>query len=307
MNWKTFDAELKSTLKSEDTEGPFEIYVTRLSGYLWALLFKRLGIHPNVVTIVSIVLGALAGYMFYFEDLTHTLWGIFLLIWANWYDCADGQLARITNQRSLLGRILDGFAGDVWFFSIYFFISLRLTDQFGIWIWLLAAFSGFVCHSRQCALADYYRNIHIFFEKGAGKAELDSSEKQQKKLKNLSWKEHWFEKIYTFFYLRYTRSQEQMSPRFQELRHRLTQRWPDSKDIPTELRQEFRQLSRPLMKYTNILTFDLRVFVLFLSVLVSLPWIFFVFEVTLLNIVFFYMRWRHESLCRHILNKYLAR
>ena len=70
MNWKTFDAELKSTLKSEDTEGPFEIYVTRLSGYLWALLFKRLGIHPNVVTIVSIVLGALAGYMFYFEDLT---------------------------------------------------------------------------------------------------------------------------------------------------------------------------------------------------------------------------------------------
>lgn len=46
--------------------------------------------------------------------------GMFLLIWANWYDCADGQLARMTGQKTLIGRILDGFAGDVWFFSIYF-------------------------------------------------------------------------------------------------------------------------------------------------------------------------------------------
>ena len=297
---------VEASFKSMDTEEFLDIHFNRPIGYVWALFFQRFGVHPNVVTILSIILGVAAGVMFYYPDMTHTLIGIFLLMWANHYDSCDGQLARMTGKKTRWGRMLDGFAGDVWFFSIYFFISLRLTDQFGIWIWLLAAFSGFVCHSRQCALADYYRNIHIFFEKGAGKAELDSSEKQQEKLKSLSWKEHWFEKIYTFFYLRYTRSQEQMSPRFQELRHRLAQRWPDSKDIPTELRQEFRQLSRPLMKYTNILTFDLRVFVLFLSVLVSLPWIFFVFEVTLLNIVFFYMRWRHESLCRHILNKYLA-
>lgn len=132
---------------------------------MWALFFKQLHIHPNVVTIVSIILGALSGYMFYYDDLSHTLWGIFLLIWANWYDCADGQLARMTGKKSLLGRILDGFAGDVWFFSIYFFISLRLTPSWGIWIWLLSAFAGFICHSKQCALADYYRNVHMFFKK----------------------------------------------------------------------------------------------------------------------------------------------
>ena len=128
---------IKSTLKSEDTEGFFEIYVARSCGYLWALFFKQLHIHPNVVTIVSIILGALSGYMFYYDDLSHTLWGIFLLIWANWYDCADGQLARMTGKKSLLGRILDGFAGDVWFFSIYFFISLRLTQH---WVF------GFCCY-----------------------------------------------------------------------------------------------------------------------------------------------------------------
>ena len=42
MDLVSFKKGLKSTLKSEDTEGFFEIYVTRSSGYLWALFFKKL-------------------------------------------------------------------------------------------------------------------------------------------------------------------------------------------------------------------------------------------------------------------------
>ena len=57
---------IKSTLKSEDTEGFFEIYVTRSCGYLWALFFKQLHIHPNVVTIVSMMIYLiLCGGFFY--------------------------------------------------------------------------------------------------------------------------------------------------------------------------------------------------------------------------------------------------
>ena len=174
MTSSTLKERVQATLKSEDTEGTFELYVTRTPGYLWALLFKKLHIHPIAVTLLSIVIGALAGYFFWWDDLYMNLIGMFLLIWANWYDCADGQLARMTGQKTLIGRILDGFAGDVWFFSIYFFLCLRLTDEsapwgqpWGIWIWLIAAFSGFHCHAKQCAVADYYRNIHLYFLKGA--------------------------------------------------------------------------------------------------------------------------------------------
>lgn len=293
---------IKSTLKSEDIEGFFEIYVTRSCGYVWALLFEKLNVHPNVVTFVSIVLGALAGYMFYFEDLTHTFWGIFLLIWANWYDCADGQLARMTGKKSLLGRILDGFAGDIWFFSIYFFICLRLTDTWGVWIWLLAAFAGVICHSKQCALADYYRNVHMYFQKGCMKCELDSSVQQKEKMHSLSWKESWFEKIYLFFYIRYTRSQERMSPACQHLLKALEKKY--GTELPMEVREAFRCGSRPLMKYTNILTFDTRAVVLFITLLIKEPYLYFVFEVTVLNILFFYMRSRHEKLCRDIEKAY---
>lgn len=70
--------------------------------------------------------------------------------------------------------------------------------------------------------------------------------------------------------------------------------------IPKELRQHFRVGSKPLMKYTNILTFDMRAGVLFISVLIKEPWLYMVFEVTVMNVIFFYMRSRHEKLCKEI-------
>ena len=55
---------IASTYKSLDTEELFDIYFNRPIGYAWALLFKSLHIHPNVITIVSILMGAAAGYFF---------------------------------------------------------------------------------------------------------------------------------------------------------------------------------------------------------------------------------------------------
>ena len=70
-----------ATMKSEDTEGAFELYVTRTPGYLWALLFRSLHVHPIAVTLLSIVIGASAGYFFYFQDLRMT---------SSEWDCLSG-------------------------------------------------------------------------------------------------------------------------------------------------------------------------------------------------------------------------
>ena len=61
--------KVKATLKSQDTEGWFEIHFTRTPGYLCALFFKHLHIHPIAVTLMSIVIGAASGWCFYFDDL----------------------------------------------------------------------------------------------------------------------------------------------------------------------------------------------------------------------------------------------
>lgn len=290
--------KLAATFKSMDTEEWLDIHFTRPLGLLWANFFNAFGVHPNVVTILSIFLGLAAGIMFYFEGLTYSLIGIGLLVWANLYDSCDGQLARMTGKKTRWGRILDGFAGDVWFFAIYAAICLRLMPVWGIWIWLLCAFAGFVCHGKQCQLADYYRNIHLFFLKGESGSELDNSAKLTQEFQSLSWQKDGAWKLFLFFYRNYTKSQESMTPAFQRFHSALKQLYPSA--LPQQLRDDFRAGSLPLMKWANILTFNTRAIVLYIAILVGQPWIYPVFEITIMNILFFYMRAKHERLCREL-------
>lgn len=303
------NSQLQATFKSADTEEWLDVHFTRPLGLLWARFFNYFGVHPNVVTILSIILGAAAGVMFYFPDLCHTIAGILLLVWANLYDSADGQLARMTGKKTRWGRILDGFAGDVWFFTIYAAICLRLqgepmpwTDEnWGIWIWFLAAFSGFICHGKQCQLADYYRNIHLFFIKGKSGSELDSYAKLRAEMRTLSWRKDWVWILFLYFYGNYTHSQEQMTPAFQRLRDKLQAKFGE-RPVSPEVCARFREGSLPLMKYANILTFNTRAIVLYVVLLAGEPWLYFVFEITIMSALFFYMRSRHEALCRRMLS-----
>ena len=173
-----------------------------------------------------------------------------------------------------------------------------MTPTWGVWIWLLAAFSGFICHSKQCALSDYYRNIHLYFLKGREGSELDNSAQQRKLFRDAPWKGHIWFKLFHFFYGNYTHSQEQMSPRFQRFFALVNQKY--GSQVPQSLRDEFRAGSLPLMKWANILTFNTRAMVLYVVVLTGVPWVYFLFEVTVMNALFFYMRSRHEALCTRL-------
>lgn len=306
---------LEASFKSMDTEEFLDIHFNRPVGYAWALFFNRFGVHPNVVTVFSIILGAMAGVMFYFPDMKHTVAGIILLVWANHYDSCDGQLARISGKKTRWGRILDGFAGDVWFFVIYAAICLRLTLRplplgiggedgmvWGIYIWILGFVSGILCHSRQCALADYYRNIHLFYLKGKAGSELDSFRQQRELFRSLPWKGSFWWKMFLYSYGNYTRGQERMTPAFQRFHAFVCQKYGDN--IPQELRDEFCRMSLPLMKYANILTFNTRAIVLYVSLLIGEPWLYFIFEITVLTAIFVYMRHRHEALSDSLYHKY---
>lgn len=295
---------LESTLKSADTEEPIDLIFYRPIGYRWALLFQKMGVHPNTVTVASIFLGVAAGVFFYFENMYCNVAGMLLLIWANSYDSADGQLARMTGKKSRIGRILDGIAGDFWFTSIYAAICLRLMPEWDYWIWILATVAGYF-HSKQAAMADYYRNVHLFFLKGESGSELDNSEQQQAMYESLPWKGNMVMKMYHFFYGKYTASQEKWSSAFQRFFKLMREIYGDQ--IPAELAGEFCKASKPLMKYTNILSFNTRVIVLFISLFLNLPWIYFIFELTVLNGLLIYMIRRHESLSKKLYNQLKSR
>lgn len=75
-----------------------------------------------------------------------------------------------------------------------------------------------------------------------------------------------------------------MTPNFQRFYAFVQQKYGDS--IPQELRDEFRRLSLPLMKYANILTFNTRAIALYVSLLAGEPWLYFVFEIIVMTTLF---------------------
>ena len=294
--------QYRNSLKSMDTEEFIDLMFYRPLGYLWALLCSKIGVTPNAITIASIFLGVGGGVLLYFHD--DLLWlnylGIFLIIWANTFDSADGQLARMTKQYSKLGRILDGMSGDFWFIAIYVAICLRTNATDAVFaaqpwlIWVIAAFAG-LFHAKQASSADYYRQFHLYFLKGEAGSELDSCKVLDAKLNELSWKKDFWSKLVMFFYRNYTANQEKFTPYMQVLRSELNHRYGGA--IPQSFRDAFRAKSKPLMKYTNMLTFNTRIIVLFLSVIAQMPYLYFLFEVTVLNIMLIYMIKRHEGIC----------
>ena len=301
MNIKELKASYKDTLKSMDTEETIDLCFYRPIGYMWAVLCAKLGIKPNAITIASIFIGVAAGVMFYFDDLWLNIVGVLLLVWANSFDSADGQLARMTQQYSRLGRILDGLSGDFWFVAIYLAICFRenCTSVFFMehqWvIWAIAVAAG-LCHAKQAAAADYYRQFHLYFLKGKEGSELDSVEQLDKAYAAVSWKGNFWKKTTMFFYRNYTANQEVLTPRMQQLRRALRKRFGEG-EVPQSFRDTFRAGSKPLMKYTNWLSFNLRSIALVCSLLVKMPWLYFAFELVVLNLMLVYMIWRHERMC----------
>lgn len=303
----------QASIKSQDTEEFLDLWFYRPLGFRCALFFRNRGIHPNLVTIFSIILGAGAGICFAQENLRWNILGVLLLMWANLYDSTDGQLARITGQKTRWGRILDGFAGDVWFFFIYAAIAIRTTFQpipfapeyqWGVLIWILCSFAGFWIHGSQCQLADYYRNIHLYFINEENGNEFDNSDAQRKRYKETTWRGNFFWKIFLHFYIDYTANQERMSPKFQQFIGIVKEKY--GADIPKWIRNEFRSGSLPLMKYTNILTFNSRFIVLWFSMLIGELWFYLFFELVILMSIFIYMRHRHEALCKRLTKKILS-
>ena len=307
-----FKELLQQSFKSNDTEEWLDVHFTRPIGLVFALLWNKLGIHPNVITVLSIFLGIGAGYMFCFRDLAHNIMGVLFLMFANFCDSTDGQMARLTGKKTLIGRILDGFSGDIWFFCIYIALAYRLMDQYipftdtkwGIWSWLLMVVAGILCHSPQSSLSDYYRQIHLFFLKGKENSELDNSQQQLALYEEEKKKGNLIPQLFYYNYAKYCRSQERRTPQFQSFFKEYQTKWRQGINLDA-IKTKFLDGSRPLMPFTNILTFNTRAICLYISCLIDKPWIYPLFEITVMYTLYIYMHRQHEKLC-HSLSKEMS-
>lgn len=286
------DKEYEASLKSIETENVVDRAFYRPIGFRIARMLRGTGITPNMVTVISIFVGAGAGYMFYHDNLVYNICGILLLVFANILDCVDGQLARLTGIKSAIGRILDGFAGDIWFASIYVGFALRLSHEYGTyWFFALAVISG-LSHLVQANITDYYKTLHLYFiskDKGAEFQSLEQVIARHKEMKL------GINKAFYFLYRGYTLLQVKATPSLQHMLQSLHVKYED--DIPENVRVAFRKQSRDLMRYIDLLTFNGRTIVMFVVVLVGEVWVYFLYEIIVLNFVLLMSMRKHEKMC----------
>lgn len=288
------------SLKSIETENFLDRVFYRPIGYKIARALQNTGITPNLVTIISIFVGAAAGLFWYFPyNITFAFCGIAALVLANILDCVDGQLARLTGIKSQVGRILDGLAGDIWFVCVYIAFIYRLNAQFSTpydpWIYIVIVFLSGYSHLNQAALTDYYKTLHLLFISNEKGKEFESSAKIRERFEGLP---RGINRVITWGYVIYTRMQESQTPQLQAMMKRLEDKYGD--DIPDDVRADLRAKSKQIMPLLNLNTFNGRSVVLFLSVLFNVIWVYFIWEIVVLNIIRVIVKGRHESVCKKV-------
>lgn len=290
---KELDKEYEASLKSIETENKIDRIFYRPIGFKIAQSLRNTGITPNQITIISIFVGAGAGFLFYHEGLGFAIAGIVVLVVANILDCVDGQLARLTGIKSQIGRILDGMAGDIWFTSIYIGLALRLTHLYGTpSFFVLAVLSG-LSHLVQANITDYYKTLHLYFinrEKGKEFQTLEQIKAQHKAMKP------GINKFFYFLYVYYSTLQVKVTPKLQQMLKSFRHKYGEN--IPEEIRVSFRKQSCKIMKsYLDFLTFNGRTIVLFILVLIDEVWLYFIYETVVLNFILFLSVKKHERTC----------
>lgn len=164
--------EFKSSIKSPDTEEKLDLILYRPAGFLMAKVSSYTFITPSMLSILGLVSGIVASfYYFYPHRESALLLAGFYFVLSGIFDSADGQLARISNQSTKLGLILDGICDSLVTIAIYASCAWPFVNSYGPQF-VFATVIGLYLHSCQCAILDFYHREYLYF--GYGKIENDT-------------------------------------------------------------------------------------------------------------------------------------
>ena len=297
------EEDISTAAKSHDTDAPLEVALFYRPAMILARFFVRHGQSPNTVTMLSLLCGVAGSFFFYPQNVYLNFIGILLELCALLFDCCDGQVARITNSSSQLGRFLDGMVDTVNFAAVYIVLALRMMHEtipfagvkWGASIWLIIIINGY-CHAEQARMADYYRGLHLAFLGHDNTANFTSSEKVKTELDE-SKDTPLYNRIYLFLYYQYTKAQERMTPKAQILLGAIR---ANGRDIPAGVSEEYISRSRKYIQLTNILTYTGRAYSLYLMILLKLHHFYPLLVVFVLGGIMIFMIRKYEGIAEDI-------
>ena len=198
--------EYRSSLKPKETEEIVNQFFNRQLAFLTAKFFYKLKRNPNFVTLISMLFGVTSGFLFAKGEHPYVMAGAILLQLMIIFDCADGQLARMTGKSSRFGKTLDGLADVATHVSIFYGVAFGLYFRAGT---IYPFFLGLVAQSSMylhIILFDHFKNVFISLAKPDYADKLEGMEELREtslkgKVENDSFSLKWLAaRIYFLFY-----------------------------------------------------------------------------------------------------------
>jgi len=254
----------------------------RPAGWRIATVLAPTRVSPDAVTLASLVLGVLAGHLFWYRNAWVNAAGVLLFIVSDVLDSADGQLARLRGTSTRMGRILDGLADTGRFLSLYGHLGARLYA--GGWGWQgpLLAFAALLSHSYQAAAADFIRQAYLYFAVGSG-SELEIPGQSAREDTSL------WGRITGWIYGDYVRRQAWLFPRTTALARALSGR-----DVPVSVRESWAERQRWVVRSCAWIAQNIRFLLLALTAVPHWPAAYCWLVVGPLNVVLLVLIVAHE-------------
>lgn len=248
----TLREDYRRMAKPAPVEGVADLYLIRPLGALLVAFLRHLPITPTGVSLLAVATGW-AGAWFYYEaalagrPTMAAVWGGLLFLLHSALDSADGQLARLTDRHTEVGRLIDGFCDTVVFFGIYFAIWYGYVGRGGSYplaAFLFGTLSGLV-FGTGAALVEYVRLLYQDWALGSVRVERTDpdllSEGIEQRVGILA-------PFFDRWYGGYTDQQRLLLPVTARLEDRVTQLRAQSPEAFARFREIYAREQRPMVR-----------------------------------------------------------
>lgn len=268
---------IKRTSEIEELSNLY--FIHPISGWL-VPIFARLKITPNMVSITGLICGALSGYCYFrYQEPGYALAGFLFMITWHIMDGADGQLARLTNAQSEIGKIIDGICDYVTFISVYIGLGLAISFQTDSLIGLMMLPAG-ISHAIQSGAYEVQRQEYDFWGYGKASAQLPDLAD----LKDPAAQSSLFQKASWWLHNNYVRMQYAFSGQDGDYRQVLKEKSAENTNKFMDLYREHYTSS---VRSWAILCANYRTFAIFIACIIGQPLLYVAFELIVLNIALF--------------------